>query len=163
MGGTKKMIYVIDTSSFNVLKNYYPEVFPTLWANLDKLIEKDRLISVKEALRECDDKIDSDHLQKWIKNNRSIFLTPSSKLETKFVEEIFSVPHFKYLVPAKYLLKSNPVADPFIVAAAKIRNGCVITEEKYKKGAAKIPNICEHFNVKWNNIQGLMKEENWNY
>lgn len=157
------MIYVIDTSSINVLKNYYTGVFSSFWESFDNLVKEGRVISVKEALNEAYSKIDSEHLQQWIRANKSIFLPPSSKTEAQYVKEIFDIPHFKYLIPDKKLLTSNPIADPFVVAAARIRNGCVVTEEKYKKGASKIPNVCEHFNVRWTNIEGMMKEEKWIY
>jgi hypothetical protein len=40
------MIYVFDTSSCVVLKNYYPNIFPTLWEQLNELIETGRVVSV---------------------------------------------------------------------------------------------------------------------
>lgn len=157
------MIYVIDTSSLSVLKYYYKGVFSTFWGHFNLLVQSGNLISVREAYKEADEKIDSEHLQEWLENNKSIFLPPESPEETEFVREIFVVPHFKALIPDKKILTSNPLADPFIVASAKIRNGCVITEEKLKPNAAKIPNVCEHFGVRWTNLEGLMKEEKWNY
>ena len=43
--------------------------------------------------------------------------------------EIFSVPHFHQLVGKQPLLFGHPVADPFIIASARVRGGCVVTEE----------------------------------
>ena len=157
------MIYVIDTSSLSVLKTYYKGVFGSFWIHFDNLVTEGRLISVKEALKESDKNIDSEHLQQWITSNKSIFLPPRSKQETEFLREIFAVPHFKQLIPQKHLLTNKPVADPFVIAAAKVRNGCVVTEEKNKTGAAKIPNVCDHFNIQWTNIEGMMKKEKWNF
>jgi Domain of unknown function (DUF4411) len=81
----------------------------------------------------------------------------------QFVATIFSVPHFKYLVGQRQILKGMPVADPFVVAAAKIRGACVVTEEKLKKNAARIPNVCEHFDVLYTNMEGFMEDEGWQF
>lgn len=80
-----------------------------------------------------------------------------------FVSEIFSIPHFQNLVGQKQTLKGTPVADPFIIACAKVKNGCVVTEEVMKQGAARIPNICEHFGIDCTNVEGFMEREKWEF
>ena len=30
----------------------------------------------------------------------------------------------------------------------------VVTEEKFKKDAAKIPNVCEYFDIEWTDVEG---------
>ena len=80
-----------------------------------------------------------------------------------FVNSIFQIPHFQYLVSAKQRLKGNPVADPFVIAAARIKEGCVVTEEDKKKNSARIPNICDHFNIPCTNVEGFMEMENWKF
>ena len=81
----------------------------------------------------------------------------------RFVGDIFSVQHFQMLVNKKARLKGLPCADPFIIARAKVINGCVVTEEKRTPNAAKIPNVCEHFGVEYTNLQGFMKKEGWTF
>ena len=81
----------------------------------------------------------------------------------QFVSQIFSVPHFQALVPEKSQLDNRPCADPFVIARAKIINGCVVTEEKWKPNAAKIPNVCEHFGIDCTNLQGFMEREGWTF
>ena len=54
-----------------------------------------------------------------------------------FVKKIFDIIPFQQLVAQKQRLKGTPVADPFIIASAKIKNACVITEEKKKINAIK--------------------------
>ncbi|WP_396770910.1 DUF4411 family protein [Microcystis aeruginosa] len=55
------------------------------------------------------------------------------------------------------------MADPFIIAAAKIKDGCVITEEALKPNAPKIPTVCQHFSIDFTNVQGLMEREGWQF
>jgi Domain of unknown function (DUF4411) len=76
---------------------------------------------------------------------------------------IFSAPQFQNLVTQKNILAGRPVADPFLIASAKIKSGCVVTEEEIKEHAAKTPNVCEHFNVQFTNLEGFMKLEGWSF
>ncbi|MBN1450323.1 MAG: DUF4411 family protein [Anaerolineales bacterium] len=156
------MIYVIDTNSLNVLKNYYLEPFQSFWRDFNLLVEEGRLLSVREVYQELDGLVDAQHLQDWIRTNKDIFYPPQAE-ETEFMAQIFAVSHFRQLVPQKKTLTSNPFADPFVVASARVRNGCVVTEEKLRPNGAKIPNICEHFGIDWTNLEGLMKNENWRF
>jgi hypothetical protein len=38
-------------------------------------------------------------------------------------------------------LCGSPVADPFVIACAKVSNGAVVTQEVKKEGGLKIPNV----------------------
>ena len=154
------MAYVFDTSSFSVLGNYYPERFPSFWEKFDQAVTAGTIISVREVRRELDFYIPYPHLSDWVKDHGDIFLPPSPA-ETRFVSEIFSVPHFLTLVNQKSLLEGRPCADPFIIAKAEVINGCVVTEEKLAPNASKIPNVCDHFGVDCTNLQGFMEREHW--
>jgi len=156
------MVYVFDTNSFRVLGHYFPQRFPTIWGNLNALIVEERLISVREVFNEINAGGNKPFILSWVKANKKIFLTPTNE-EMMFVSEIFSIPHFQNLVGQKQTLKGTPVADPFIIACAKIKNGCVVTEETMKSGAARIPNICEHFGIDCTNVEGFMEKEKWKF
>lgn len=145
------MVYIFDTSSFKVLGNYFPKSFPTVWQKIDLLVSEGKLKSVREVLKEVE-----------YGNNKQIFLPPTAQ-ETLFIAEIFSIRNFKDLVSEKARLQGKPVADPFIIACAKIKNGCVITEEALKPNAPKIPTVCQHFSIDCTNVQGLMEREGWQF
>ena len=156
------MIYAFDTSSFRVLGNYYPDRFPSFWDKFNDLVESGRVVSVREVLNELERQNTKAHLDKWIKNNKTVFLSPGV-METEFVSRIFQVKHFQQLVSTENILKGYPVADPFLVAAAKTRDACVVTEESKKKTAAKIPNVCDRFEIEWTNVEGFMEQEGWSF
>lgn len=156
------MAYVFDTSSFIVIGHYYPQQFPTFWKKFDQAIKNGKVLSVREVLRELDQRATEDHLADWIERNKRIFVTPSAA-EMRFTSSIFSVPHFQASLPDRKRLGNNPFADPFVIAQAKVMNYCVVTQESEKPHAAKIPNICDHFDVDWTNIQGFMKKEGWRF
>ena len=156
------MAYVFDTNCFIVIGHYYPEQFPSFWERFNQAVENGNIISVREVHRELDRNAAEDHLVKWIERQKNIFVTPSSTV-MQSVNEIFSVPHFKASLQDRTRLGNNPFADPFVIAQAKVMNYCVVTQESERPRAAKIPNICEHFDVDWTNLQGFMERESWTF
>lgn len=156
------MAYVFDTNCFIVIGHYYPEQFPSFWEKFNQTVESDKIISVREVRRELGINAAEDHLIKWIKLHKNIFVTPSSAV-MQLVNDIFSVPHFKASLPDRTQLGNNPFADPFVIAQAKAMNYCVVTQESEKPHAARIPNICEHFDVDWTSLQGFMERESWTF
>ena len=155
------MIYILDSNVLITLfKNFYRSVFPSLWQKFDAYVIAGQIISVREVLNEIE--VRDDQLSKWAKQNRKIFSQPSPE-ELVFITEIFKVPNFQNLVRAEERLKGKPVADPFVISKAKIIKGCVVSDEKIKPNAAKIPNICEHFGVEHLNLEAFMKTENWTF
>jgi len=156
------MIYVFDTSSFIVLGHYFPNQFPTFWKYFSEAVDAGKIVSTREVAKELEHDVTREHLQQWIKANRAIFQTPTPE-ETLFVSKIFSVRHFQQLINERQRLKGTPVADPFVIAAAKIRHGCVVTEETFKENAARIPNICMHFQIPCVNLENFMLQQNWTF
>ena len=156
------MAYVFDTNCFIVIGHYYPEQFPSFWEKFNQTVESDKIISVREVRRELDINAAEDHLIKWIKLHKNIFVTPSPAV-MRLVNDIFSVPHFEASLPDRMRLRSTPFADPFVIAQAKVMNYCVVTQESEKPHAARIPNICGHFDVDWTNLQGFMESEKWSF
>jgi len=157
------MIYVLDTSSFIVLKNYYRTTFPSLWNGIEQMVANNSLISTREVYNELQAFNDADFVQDWAKAHRAMFRTPTNT-ELEFVAKIFQVPHFQALIGSRQLLKGTPVADPFVIAAAAVvLDGCVVTQEKLKPNAAKIPNVCEHFGIAYTDLEGFMTKQGWNF
>ena len=158
------MSYVFDTNSFRELERFYPNVFRSLWVKLDRLVEKSMILSTREVWNELERGDFAQHLRAWLetKGHDRIFTTPTPE-ELQFVRDIFSIRHFQSVIENKKLLRGIPVADPFVVACAKARKGTVVTEEKYKPNASKIPNICEHFNISCIGLEGLMREQKWEF
>ena len=155
------MAYVFDTNSFRVLGNYYPDQFPTFWRQFNQAVTDGKIISAREVHRELESQVHPP-LSDWVKHQRRIFMEPRP-FEMQFVSEIFSVPHFLNLVNKKSQLTGRPCADPFIIAKAKFIDGCVVTEEKLTPNAAKIPNVCEHFEIDCINLKGFMEREGWTF
>lgn len=156
------MTYVLDTNSFIVMGHFFPARFPTFWERFESLVTEQKVFSVREVRRELDHKATSEHLLEWISNHRHVFLLPGSE-ETLFVRDIFNVGHFQHLLAQRKRLRAGPVADPWVIACAKARSACVVTEEIQKPNGAKIPNVCEHFGVDCTNLEGMMEREGWEF
>lgn len=155
--------YVFDTNVISGLKSYFPKSFPSLWERLDGLVANGSVLSVREVKRELEEASAlPDWLETWVKQNSHIFLTPGPA-ETRFVAAIFAVPHFQTLVENKAILRGTPSADPFVIAAAQVRAGTVVTLERGKPNAAKIPNVCAHFGVRCLDFEGFMHDNGWSF
>lgn len=156
------MIYVFDTSSIRSLQHFYPSVFKTIWDGLDGLVQQQNLVSTREVWNELVRQNVSTDVLEWAKQNKQIFTTPNAA-ELQFVAQIFQIKHFQSLIGEQQRLKGTPVADPFIIACAKINGGTVVTEEQIKPHAAKIPNVCQYFNVPCIDLERFMQQQGWTF
>lgn len=156
------MIYVFDTSSIRSLQHFYPSVFKTIWDGLDDLAQQHSLVSTREVWNELERQNVSAEVRAWAKQNKQIFTTPDSA-ELQFVAQIFQIKQFQNLIGEQQRLKGTPVADPFVIACAKIKGGTVVTEEQLKPNAAKIPNVCMHFELPSTNLEGFMQQQGWSF
>ena len=155
------MIYVFDSNTLiNIFNHYYLERFPSFWGNFNDLISKQTIISVQEVRRELEGR--GDRLSDWAKSHSELFLPPNAE-ESSFITEIFEVRHFRILIQKKQQYIEGPVADPFIIAKAKVSNGCVVTQEKNTEHAAKITNVCDYVGIPCINLEDFMKKENWTF
>lgn len=155
------MKYVFDSDSLiNLFRHYYELRFPTLWVNFDALVKNQRVVSVKEVSNELADY--GDRLSAWAKRHSDSFKQPTAS-ELEFVKTIFKTENFRSLIREKQKLQGKPVADPFVIAHAKVFNCCVVTQERRKEGVVKIPSVCDHFGIKCVDLEGFMEIEKWKF
>lgn len=154
-------MYVLDSSALiDLHKYYFPARFPTLWKRFDAMIAKNLFTSTREAFEELT--VSDDRAAQWAKEHEDLFVLPDAD-EARFVTKIFSVPHFRANVSQQKILQGGWFADPFLVARAAVLRGAVVTREKYRPKAAKLPNICEHFKVPCFDLEAFMEKENWTF
>lgn len=122
------MKYVFDSDILiNLFKHYYRHRFPTLWSNFDNLVAQKIIISVREVFNEVSGL--KDDLSKWARKHKEFFPNPTDE-ELGFVTSIFQIRHFQNLIRKQKQLEGKPVADPFLIAKAKVCQRCVVTQEK---------------------------------
>lgn len=155
------MIYVFDTNSLSALNGYYPNVFKSFWSQFNATVHGGDIISTREVRAELN-RSGLPNVLAWANAHSAVFTTPNAA-EQAFVAAILAVPHFQSLIGSKAVLNGTPVADPFVIACARVNGGTVVTEEKLKPGAAKIPNVCVHFSVAWTNLEGFLSAMGWSF
>lgn len=149
-------MYIFDTNVFSTFQHYYRSRFPTIWERLDSLFNENGLLSVREALRELDRFNPSDDVAEWIKLNKRIFMMPTED-EIRIVTEIMSNPEYRGLIARKKIRNGDPVADPFLIAAAKSRNAILVTQEKDE--GIRIPRVCRDLGVQCINLESFLDIE----
>ncbi len=157
------MIYVFDSNSLsNILNHYYQDRFPTFWEKFDAMVQQGNIISVREARFELTLKFNDETIDRLAKQNKNFFPPPTVE-ELGFITQIYSVAHFRQNLDKKKLLGGGYFADPLVIAKAWKDRGTVITEEEFKEHGAKIPNICRHFDIACDNLEGFMTKESWKF
>lgn len=156
-------MYVFDTNVFISLGMYYPKRFPTIWERVNALADSGKLVSVREVRRELETNCSSEHVLNWVNQYRHIFHISTNE-ECEIVSQIFRKPQYRGFVKINNILKGMPVADPFIIASAKVRDFCVVTQESSNKPqGARIPNACKDFGVECIDLEGFLERENLEY
>lgn len=149
-----KSIYIIDACSLTALRRIYPkEHFPQVWTLLDRLAEAGRLLSVEEILVEL--RAQDDEIAEWAEDHEHIFLPLDTAIQEKAREILKAYPT---LLDLK---KKKSGADPFLIAAAAVKAGTVITQERKSGGppALKIPDVCAHLGISCIDLLGLIQAE----
>ena len=151
--------YVFDTSVLSMLlRNFYRERFPTLWKYFDDLVATGGITSTREVRRELEQAVDGD----FIRKNKAIFTSPTTD-EAQFIRKIYAVRHFQQNIERKKIEKGGLNADPFVIAKAAVNYGTVVTLERERPNAAKIPNICRHFNIPCFDLEQFMEAKRWQF
>lgn len=155
-------MYVLDTNVISSLhKNYYRKRFVSLWKEFDQLVAEGQITSTREVLHELGDGSPGADLE-WAKANPKLFATPDAK-EGAFVAKIYAFTHFQTNIEKQKLYKGGRNADAFIVARASAIGGTVVTLERLKPNAVRVPNICAHFKIPYLDLEGFMEKEGWEF
>ena len=155
-------MYVLDTNVIsNLHKNCYRKRFVSLWKEFDQLVTNGKIASTREAFHELHDGVPGADTE-WAKANAELFATPDAK-EGAFVARIYSVAHFQANIEKQKLFKGGRNADAFVIARASAIGGTVVTMERLKPNAVRIPNICQHFNIPFLDLEGFMESEGWEF
>lgn len=153
-------MYVLDTNVISSMhRNYYRNRFVSLWKQFDQLVASGMVTSTREAYHELHDGVPGADTE-WAKTNAALFTTPDA-MEAAFVAQIYSVAHFQANIEKQKLIRGGRNADAFVVARAHAIGGTVVTMERLKPNAVKIPNICNHFKIPFLDLEGFMEQEGW--
>ena len=152
-------MYVIDTSALldGWVRYYPPDVFPSLWSQLEEMIRTGELLSPDEVLLELGQKDDGVH--SWAKANSAMFVALDEEVQ-QATQQILT--QFPRLVGA---MKDRNRADPFVIALAKVKAATVITSERSSgtRERPRIPNVCDHFGIGHRTLLQLIRDKAWTF
>ncbi len=134
------------------VRYYPPDVFPTLWDNLDEFISAGEIVSSEEVYVETSKK--ADELHEWIKDRKHMLVPLSPDIQRVAMKLLKDYPR---LVDT---LKGRSQADPFVIATAVQMNAVVVTGENRTGNLAKprIPDICDAKGIRWMNFLQMIRE-----
>lgn len=151
--------YIIDSGPFIDLNKYPPDVFDTLWTNLEEMFHTNEIISSIEVYREIKDYND-EYVAEWSNRNKKYFFKPTIE-EQAFVSDILE--EFPNLIKQSAILTGRPQADPFVIAQAKFNDAILVHTETVKPHAHKIPNVCNHYNIEEISLFDFFRKEKWKF
>lgn len=153
--GEETSLFCIDTSALLHAWNrdYPPDVFITIWGEIEHMVSTGQLIAPDEILLELER--GGDEIYEWAKENRNMFIIPDGNAQ-KVVEDIVNR-YPTFLPKASY---DGVWADPYVIGLAATKGAVVITGEKMvgpNAKAPKIPNICSDLGIHHTDMLGLLR------
>ena len=146
--------YVWDTGPFIRLSVLDPDVFVSVYAAVGDMLTDGTIVSCKAVFDEIDDK--SGVLKAWCTRYKSAFTRPGLE-EQLLVRDMLD--KYQYLLKQQDIVQGKQVADPFVIARGKHLGVTVVTTERFKPNAQKIPNVCKHYDVESCDLMGFFKLE----
>lgn len=149
------MSYCIDTNVFiDAGERYYPpDIVPGFWENFDALIAAGRMKAPEMLIEELERK--DDDWRQWVYDRKETLIVPMDLPQIEAVTKVVAV------YAAQGIDANRITGDPFFIALALANGLTVVTNEKPRKGGAKIPKICAALGVPSIGLLELMRRENW--
>ena len=152
--------FCIDTCALiDLWRRYYPpDVFPGLWADIERLISQRRLIAPREVLEEL--RGVDDEILEWARRFKMMFIA----LDEGQLREVSTI-----LEESPGLIdtsKTKSDADPFLIALAKTMRWTVVTSELPRTspgGRPKVPDVCKSRGVECISLIEFFRERGWKY
>lgn len=149
--------YVVDTSIWvDIGKHHPPDIFRSLWQNLDAAIATGDILSPDEVLHELER--GEDALAATLGSRQGLFV-PLDEAQMQAVADV--VRECPGLVNEE---ADRGRADPFVVALARVRHGTVVTGERPRRAPMapfKIPDACGRFGIPCLDWFGFLREVGW--
>jgi hypothetical protein len=144
------------------LRSYPIGIADSFWKWVAGQVECGNIVSPRRVYQEVaeHEKHKDDELAKWVRHRRErgLCIPPSRSVQDRIHdigEHIFT----KYLVVEAWDFQKG--ADPWIVAHALEDHGIVVTKESETRPNAqkvRIPDVCDHFNVKCIDTLEMLKQ-----
>lgn len=149
------MSYCIDTNVFiDAGERYYPiDIVPGFWENVDGLIASGRMKAPEMLIEELERK--DDAWRQWVYERKETLIVPMDLPQIEAVRKVMAV------YAAEGIDANRIAGDPFFIALALANGLTVVTNEKPRRGGAKIPKICAALGLPSIGLLDLMRRERW--
>ena len=150
------MAYSIDSSGILDLFRYYPpDVFPTIWTQMDSAATSGIVLAIDEVYRELEKKDDAAF--QWLKARRAMIVALDQDVQQHVTDILAAHPR---LVDSR---KNRSSGDPFVIGLAQVRGLTVVTGERASGAIAKphIPDVCGALGISCMNVLSMFRNEGW--
>jgi hypothetical protein len=153
--------FCIDTSALlhGWRRDYPPDVFGSVWANIADLADSGTLVAPEEVLLELER--GGDDIRDWAKRHQCMFLPADEQVQDAVA---CIVNRWRSFLPDHS--DDGVWADPYVIALASVKGATVVTGEKRVGPNAKrprIPNICSDLGVSCTDLLGLLRTCGWEF
>lgn len=152
-------MYSFDTSVFiNGRRDLLPpEVFPTLWANIEQVIAAGSVQAIDVVRDELGRR--DDATRAWAVAQEGLFVSLDEEVQAATSETLST--HPKLMGKGR----GRNAADPFVIGLARARGGLVVTEETLSNNLERprIPDVCSAIGVRCVNLVGFIKNQGWTF
>lgn len=150
------MAYSIDSSGVLDLFRYYPpDVFPTIWIQLDGAAKGGNIFAIDEVYRELEKKDDAAF--QWLKARLAMIVAIDTKIQERVTAILGAHPR---LIDTR---RNRSSGDPFVIALAQARALSVVTGERASGVVAKpnIPDVCAALKIPCIDVLTMFRNEGW--
>jgi hypothetical protein len=150
------MSYSLDSSGILDLFRYYPpDVFPTIWTQMEAAASGGIVFAVDEVYRELERKDDTAF--RWLKARRSMIVAIDTEIQKRVAAILAAHPR---LIDTR---KNRSSGDPFVIGLAQARRLSVVTGERASGVIAKpnIPDVCTALGIECMNVLSMFRNEGW--
>jgi hypothetical protein len=152
-------VFSFDTSAFiNGRRDLLPpEVFPTLWGNVEEMIAAGQVRSVDVVRDELD--VRDDDTCKWARAQPDLFVDLTLEVQ-KATRQVLRT-HPKLMGVGG----QRNGADPFVIGFALAYGGTVVTEERLQGSVVRphIPDVCAALAIPWMNLVTFARNQGWSF
>ena len=162
------VVYVLDTSVLIELHNrYYPEVFVSLWDEIEKLVENEEAVSIKEVQNELFTKGAKIHWNQINIDYNNQFFRELDGEAVGCMQKIEELPMYHAKLKSGRSLEQEwgfgtAVADPFLICHGLYHESTVVTMENPDK-AFNIPQVCKKLDVKCIGLKDFLLENEFRF
>lgn len=137
------------------VRRYPPDVFPSVWQNIEGLVAARRVVIAEEVRFELERGDDDCH--QWASSRQGLVVAADDGVIALVARITADYPD--------WVSEQANWADPFVIAHAWHRGWTVVTEERLSRSPiqarTKIPNVCQDYDVPCLTFVELARRENW--